>query len=231
MDDESGEVEWPALLRPGVVAMGLVTVGCVVRTTEAENQFWLVALAFLLVAVAVFLLCTGILVLVSGQRYRRKLAKILLALVAGSVCGGLWSLLVDTVVSLAGPDSLNEPAVLVVGVVTALVVAGLLSKAPGLRRMVGLSALVIGFHSLTLPIAALISLFVVGAQWPTAASTRPAFTAVILGIRLAADLRTVGLSVGGLLLGVALVFVGDRVLRRRRMSSSRARFDLSQPHA
>jgi len=62
------------------------------------------------------------------------------------------------------------------------------------------SAMTIGFHSLALPIAALISLLVGSAQ--------------------AGDLRTVALSVGGLLLGVFLVFVGDRVLRHRRRRRS-----------
>jgi len=186
---------------------------------------------FLLVAGVVFLLCTGVLVLVSRRRRRRKLAKILVPLVAGSVCGALWILLVDTAANTAIPDAMNEPVVLVVGAVTALGAASLLSMPYRLRRVVGLSAMAIGFHSLALPIVALISVFVGGAQWGPAASSRPALTAVILGTRLVGDLRTVGLSVGGLLLGLFFVFVGDRVLRRRRISSSRARFDLSRPHA
>jgi hypothetical protein len=154
---------------------------------------WLVALPFLLVAGWVFLLSTGVLVLVSRRRRRRKLAKILVPLVAGSVCGALWVLLVDTAANTAIPDAMNEPAVLAVGVVTALGAAILLSMPNRLSEMVGLSAMAIGFHSLALPIAALISLFVGGAQ--------------------AGDLRTVALSVGGLLVGVFLVFVGERVLR------------------
>jgi len=154
---------------------------------------WLVALPFLLVAGWVFLLCTGVLVLVSRRRRRRKLAKILVPLVAGSVCGALWILLVDTAANTAIPDAMNEPAVLAVGVVTALGAASLLSMPNRLSEMVGLSAMAIGFHSLALPIAALISLLVGGAQ--------------------AGDLRTVALSVGGLLVGVFLVFVGERVLR------------------
>ena len=186
---------------------------------------------FLLVAVVVFLLSTGFLVFVSSRRRRRKLAKMLVALVAGSVCGAFWILLVDTAVDPAIPDAMNEPAVLVVGVVTALVAATLLSMANHLSEMGGLSAMAIGFHSLALPIAALISCFVGGAQWVRAASSRPALTAEILGTRLVVDLRTVGLSVGGLLLGLSLVFIGDRVLRGRRMRSSRPRFDLSEPHA
>ena len=154
---------------------------------------WLVALPFLLVAGWVFLLCTGVLVLVSRRRRRRKLAKILVPLVAGSVCGALWILLVDTAANTAVPDAMNEPAVLAVGVVMALGAASLLSLPNRLSEMVGLSAMAIGFHGLALPIAALISLLVGGAQ--------------------AGDLRTVALSVGGLLVGVFLVFVGERVLR------------------
>jgi len=168
-------------------------------------------LPFLLVAGWVFLLCTGVLVLVSRRRRRRKLAKILVPLVAGSVCGALWILLVDTAANPAIPDAMNEPVVLAVGGVTALGAASLLWIPARLSEMVGLSAMAIGFHSLALPIAALISLLIGGAQ--------------------AGDLRTVALSVGGLLLGVFLVFIGDRVLRGRRMRSSRPRFDLSGPHA
>ena len=132
-------------------------------------------------------------------------------LVAGSVCGALWILLVDTAANTAIPDAMNEPAVLAVGVVTALGAASLLSLPNRLSEMVGLSAMAIGFHSLALPIAALISL--------------------LLGAAQAGDLRTVALSVGGLLLGLFLVFIGDRVLRGRRMRSSRPRFDLSGPPA
>ena len=171
----------------------------------------LVALPFLLVAGVVFLLCTGVLLFVSSRRRRRKLAKMLVTLVAGSVCGAFWILLIDTAVNPAIPDAMNEPAVLVVGVVTALVAASLLSMANHLSEMVGLSAMAMGFHSLALPIAALISIVAGGAH--------------------AVDLRAVALSIGGLLVGVVLVIVGDRVLRRRRMRSSKARFDLGRPPA
>src|SRR5260370_8332005 len=80
---------------------------------------------FLLVAGVVFLLCTGVLLFVSSRRRRRKLAKMLVTLVAGSVCGAFWILLIDTAVNPAIPDAINEPAVLVVGLVTALAAATL----------------------------------------------------------------------------------------------------------
>ena len=221
----------------GTLAGGLLAAPLVAeaQTPSGTSRPWLVEampfFPFLLVAGVVFLLSTGFLVFVSSRRRRRKLVKMLVTLVAGSVCGAFWILLIDTAVNPAIPDAMNEPAVLVVGVVTALVAASLLSMANHLSEMVGLSAMAIGFHSLALPIAALISFFVGGAQWVRTASSRPALTAEILGTRLVVDLRTVGLSIGGLLFGLFLVFVGDRVLRRRRTRSSKARFDLERPPA
>jgi peptidoglycan/LPS O-acetylase OafA/YrhL len=184
---------------------GLLATGA--GSIETDTRFVAVVLA--LSAVVVFLLCTGVLVFVSSRRRRRKLVKVLVTLVAGSVCGAFWILLIDTAVNPAIPDAMHEPAVLVIGVVTALVAASLLSMANRLSEMVRLSAMAMGFHSLALPIAALISIVAGGAH--------------------AVDLRAVALSIGGLLLGVGLAFVGDR--RRRRRSRSRARFDLGQPYA
>jgi len=189
----------------GSLTGGLLATGA--GSIETDTRFVAVVLA--LSAVVVFLLCTGVLVFVSSRRRRRKLVKVLVTLVAGSVCGAFWILLIDTAVNPAIPDAMHEPAVLVIGVVTALVAASLLSMANRLSEMVRLSAMAMGFHSLALPIAALISIVAGGAH--------------------AVDLRAVALSIGGLLLGVGLAFVGDR--RRRRRSRSRARFDLGQPYA
>ena len=100
------------------------------------------------------MLCTGAPVLLSRQRRRRKVAKMLVALGAGAVCGAFWILLLDTAVNPAIPDAMKAPVVLVVGVATALVAAVLLSMPSRLSQIVGLSAMVIGFHSLALPIAA-----------------------------------------------------------------------------
>jgi ABC-type Fe3+-siderophore transport system permease subunit len=57
----------------------------------------------------------------------------LVALVAGSVCGALWMLLVDTVANTILTDTINESAVLLVGVVTALVAALFLSAPTSLE--------------------------------------------------------------------------------------------------
>jgi drug/metabolite transporter (DMT)-like permease len=157
----------------------------------------------------VFLLgAAGILVSVFRRRRGRKLTKILVALVAGSVCGALWMLLVDTVANTIRTDTISQVAVLLVGVVTALVAALFLSAPESLMKVTGLSMIVIGFHSLALPIAALISFLVAGEAWLPGAS---------------AELRTVGLSVAGLLVGTLLIFLGDRVLRVRRMRAHRHR--------
>jgi hypothetical protein len=142
------------------------------------------------------LLCAaGILVSIVRRRRGRKLTKTLVALVAGSVCGALWMLLVDTVANAIRPDTINDSAVLLVGAVTALVAALFLSAPQSLTEVEGLSMIVIGFHSLALPISALISFLVAGGAWLPGAS---------------AELRTVGLSVAGLLVGALLVFLGDR---------------------
>jgi len=221
--------------RVSVAVIGLGASGCVVvRATEPDIQSALPMLALfalLLVGGAVFVVASGMLVVVSRRRRRRGLEKILVAVFAGLVCGALWVLIVATVVNAERPGAMMGPAVLGVGVVTALGAAILLLRPDSLSEVVGLSAMTIGFHSLVLPIGALIAFLVGGARWLPATSVRPALTAVILGIRLAGDPSTVGLSVGGLLSGLFLVFIGERVLRGagRRMRKVAPRFDLSRP--
>ena len=217
--------------RASILVMGLTASGCVTRETAADSQFPLVEFAFLLFVAVLFLLCTGVLVLVSSRRRRRKLAKVLMAFGAGSVCGALWILLVGTIASAAGYDALDEPTVLIVAVVAAVVAAFLLSTPDSLTEVAGLSAMAIGFHCLALPLAALISFLAAGGQWFPAASARPSLTAVIFGTRFAGDFRTVGLSVGGLLIGLCFVFLGDRTLLRRRLRRPRPRFHLGRPEA
>jgi len=70
----------------------------------------------------------------------------------------------------------------------------------------------VGFHSLALPIGMLVSFLVRGAYWGVAEPGRE-LTAVVLGVRLAGEPSAIGLSVGGLLVGVGLVFIGDRLRR------------------
>jgi hypothetical protein len=177
---------------------------------------WLVVLSFLLVAGVVSLLCTGVVVLISRRRRGQRVARILVPLVAGSVCGALWMLLFDTVANTVSIDTINESALFLVGVVTALAAVLLLSAPTNLTEVTGLSMKVIGFHCLALPIAALIAFVVARAAWLPGAS---------------AERRAVGLSVAGLLVGILLVFLGDQALRRHRTRRFRPRFDPSGPHA
>src|SRR5258705_13145781 len=88
---------------------------------------------------------------------RRPLTKMLVALVAGSVCGALWMILVDIVANTISIDTVSESVVLLVGVLATLVAALFLSAPESLSKEAGLSMIVIGFHGLALPIAALIS--------------------------------------------------------------------------
>jgi membrane associated rhomboid family serine protease len=128
------------------------------------------------------------------------------ALVAGAVCGALCMLFVDTVATAGRIDTINDTVVLLIGAVTALVAALFLSMPESLPEAAGLSMVVIGFHSLAFPIAALFSLLVAGSTWLPSASE---------------ELRAVGLSVAGLFVGILLVFLGDRRLRGLRMRTHR----------
>jgi len=215
--------------RPRIAIMGLATFGCVTRP-RPDDRFLTFGVFF--TGIVVFLICTGTLLFLSSRRRRRKLAKIFVALVGAAVCGVLWILLVDTVLSATISGAMDALAMFLLGAVTmALVATGLLLRPSRLRELVGLSAIVIGFHALALPMAVLVAMFLRGAPWSPAASIRSALIAVILRIRSAADLPTIGLSVGGLLLGVFLVFVGERVLSRRpRRRSVPMRFDLNRPY-
>lgn len=187
-------------------------------------------LALLGVGLAVFLALSGVLAFLSRSRRRRKVTKILVAVLAGLACGALWVLLLDSVVNAARPGAMRGPAGQVVAAVTALTVSILLLGPGRLRQVVGRSALVTGFHSLALPIAALTS-FVIGGALSLPGSAGLELSAVVLGVRLAGSLATIGLSVGGFVLGFFLVSVGDRALRRARSGRTgvpRVRFDLGR---
>ncbi len=122
-------------------------------------------------------------------------------------------LLVDTAANTIHPDTIKWWAVLLVGMVTALMVAVLLSVSATPTDVAGLSMIVVGFHSLALPLAALTSFLLAGAAWLPGAS---------------AERRAVGLGIAGLLVGTLLVLLGDRLLRVRRIRPRRMR--VHRPH-
>lgn len=144
---------------------------------------------------------------VRRDRRRQKQKKVLVAFGAGSICGALWMLLVDVAANTIRIDTIKEWALLLIGVGAMLVVSLFLaSTSESLREVVGLSLMVIGFHGLALPIAALISFVAAGAKWLPGAS---------------AEIHAVAVGVAGLVAGALLVFVGDRVLRVRRVKVRR----------
>jgi hypothetical protein len=163
------------------------------------------------------LVFTGLAVLVTRRPSRRRRLKILVAAVAGGVCGTLWVLFVSMILDAARSGTPMDLPLVALGVVVALSAAVLLSGSGRSREVAGRSLMTTGFNSLALPIAALISFLVGGAQVP-AGSAGAELSAVILGVRLAGSVATVGLSVGGLLAGVFLVFLGDRLLQQARQA-------------
>jgi hypothetical protein len=187
--------------------------GCVEVGEAGRGQQTLVAvLALLALGAVLFLVVSGLAALVAERPHRRRLLKVLVAVGAGGMCGILWVLLITTVLHEAARPALTK--LVVVGVVVAASVAVLLGRAGHLREIAGRSLMTAGFHSLALPIAALVSFLVGGAQLGAGGSTGPELRAMILGVKLAGSIETVGLSVAGLLVGVLLVFLGDRLLRQ-----------------
>ena len=202
------------------VAVGGLAVcsGCVEGRVAGRHEPVSIALLALLGFGGVLLLVfTGLAGILARRARRRRLLKMLIAAVAGGVCGMLWVLFIATIRAAARTAAMTDPPLVAVGVAVTLSAAVLLSRPGRLGEVVGRSLMTIGFNSLALPIAALISFLVGGAQL-SPGGARPELSAVILGARLAGDVATAGLSVGGLLAGVFLVFLGDRLLRQVRQA-------------
>ena len=139
------------------------------------------------------------------------------AVLAGVVGGGLWMLLATTILDIARPGVMTVPVTLAVGGVTGLAVAALCWR-PGTSRLIwGRVALTVGLHALALPVAAAIS-FGATAIWPPPETADLGLSLDVLGTRLVGTPATVRLGVGGFVLGLLLVAIGDRALRRRGMA-------------
>lgn len=136
------------------------------------------------------------------------------AALAGAACGGLWLLFVSTVLDIVGPGAISIPIALGLWAAPALAVATGLS-APGTpRRSWGRAALVVGLHAFAMPVAAAVSLAASG-LWPPADAADLGFSMDLLGVRLVGSPATVRLGVGGFVVGLLLVAIGDRALQRR----------------
>jgi hypothetical protein len=205
------------------IAVGPLSVcaGCARARVDAPAEPVVIALLALFGLAILFPISVGLAVLIGRRPVRRRLLKILVSATAGGVCGMLWVVFIATICAADRPGVLTDPVLIVVGVVVALSGAVLISGPGRLGEVVGRSLVTTGFTSLALPIAALISFLVTGAQVSPGSSSRSELNAVILGVRLAGDVTTASLSVGGLLAGVFLVFLGDRQLRHVRLARRR----------
>lgn len=137
------------------------------------------------------------------------------AVLSSLACGGLWMLITTTVLAPFRPDLTTVPIALGVWGVTGLAVAAFISSAASTPRQIwGRVALTVGLHCLALPVAAAISFGATGI-WPPPETADLGLTLDVFGMRLVGTPATVRLGVGGFVLGLVLVAVGDRALRCR----------------
>ena len=122
--------------------------------------------------------------------------------------------MLSTPIDVARPGTMTIPLALSVWAATSLAVALCLTRSRTLRQVWGQAAVAVGLFALTLPIAAAISLAVGGAKWSPVGPTSFELSAEVMGLRLAGTAATIRLGVAGFLLGLLLVSVGDRLLRR-----------------
>lgn len=139
------------------------------------------------------------------------------AVLAGLVCGGLWIAFATTILDVARPGVMTVPLALGVGSVTGLVVAAFCWRPGTPRQIWGRVALTVGLHALALPVAAAIA-FGASGIWPPPETADLRLSLDVFGVRLVGRPATVRLGVGGFVLGLLLVAIGDRALRRRGMA-------------
>ena len=142
---------------------------------------------------------------------RRSLGAAVLAGLAG---GGLWVLITTTILERIRPELATVPIALGVGGVTGLAVAAFCWRPGTLRQIWGRVALTMGLHALALPVAAAIAFGATGI-WPPPETADLGLSVEAFGVRLVGTPATVRLGVGGFVLGLVLVAIGDRAVRRR----------------
>jgi hypothetical protein len=126
-------------------------------------------------------------------------------------------LIATTILDVARPGVMTLPLALGVGGVTGLAVAVFCWRRGTARLIWGRVALTVGLHALALPVAAAISLGATGI-WPPPETADLGLSLDVFGVRLVGTPATVRLGVGGFVLGLLLVAIGDRALRRRGMA-------------
>jgi hypothetical protein len=135
------------------------------------------------------------------------------ALLAGLVCGGLWILFAITILDVVRPEAPTVPTI-GLGAVAGLAVAAFCWR-PGTSRQVwGRVAITVGLHALAMPAAAAIAFGATGI-WPPPETADLGLSVDVLGVRLVGTPTTIRLGFGGFVVGLLLVVIGDRALRRR----------------
>ena len=136
------------------------------------------------------------------------------AVVAALGCGGLSMLAAVTILSVARPTVIRAPVVVAVWAVAGLAAGAFCWRAGPRRQIWSRVALTTGFHALTLPVAALIAFGATGI-WPPPETADLGLNLDLLGVRLVGTPTTVRIGVGGFVLGLILVAIGDRARGRR----------------
>jgi hypothetical protein len=156
---------------------------------------------------------------------RRSLGAAVLAGLAG---GGLWVLITTTILERIRPELATVPIALGVGGVTGLAVAAFCWRPGTLRQIWGRVALTVGLHALALPVAAAIAFGATGI-WPPPETADLGLSVKAFGVRLVGTPATVRLGVAGFFLGLVLVAIGDRAVRRGD-TRDRMRRGTGRPH-
>jgi len=156
---------------------------------------------------------------------RRSLGAAVLAGLAG---GGLWVLITTTILERIRPELATVPIALGVGGVTGLAVAAFCWRPGTLRQIWGRVALTVGLHALALPVAAAIA-FGATEIWPPPETADLGLSVEAFGVRLVGTPATVRLGVAGFFLGLVLVAIGDRAVRRGD-TRDRMRRGTGRPH-
>lgn len=160
------------------------------------------------------------------RRWPIRLAKALATLIGGTASGAASLLVITSVVNAGKPGTMTPQAMLAVWVVSSVVAMLFIGRAPMIRRVVTRTCLALGVQGVVLPLATLVSFVVAGTRLAGSAGTGGERTVMVMGVRLAGNLPAVWIGLGGFLLGLLLVIVGDRarrrIARRRRMAGARS---------
>ena len=118
------------------------------------------------------------------------------------------------ILDVARPAVMTVPVAIGVGGVMALAVGAFFWRCGTSRQISARVALTVGLHALALPVAAVIS-FGATAIWPPPETADLGLSLDVYGVRLVGTPATVRLGVAGFVVGLVLVAIGDRAIRRR----------------